>query len=143
MPTHRKNYISYADEVKRKIDRGMNRNLDMAAITYVSLVTKSFGNSGQSGSISGATQSQRAANRSRPGEPPHVDTGHLRRNVGWSRDTTTKKRKIGTGIGNKDSVGYAVWLEFGTSRMAARPFLRPPAKTHRNKLRKIMAQPVI
>jgi len=114
------------DQYKQKVGKGLSGNLDRAAIVYVSLVRRSFGDSGISGMISGATRSQRAANRSKPGEPPNVDTGHLKRNVGWTKYTKRKNtRKVGTGIGNKQSVGYASWLEYGTRKMAARPFLRP------------------
>lgn len=53
-----------------------------------------------------------------PGEPPNEDTGTLRRN-------------IETEIGGPNLVTvtsyapYSAALEFGTSRMAARPFMRP------------------
>ncbi len=57
---------------------------------------------------------------SAPGEAPAIDTGYL--------VNTIQTRKTGTGSAQV-SVGadYAAPLEFGTRKMAARPFLRPAA----------------
>ena len=55
---------------------------------------------------------------SRPGEPPHVQTGTLRRSI---RATRRKFARWVVGAG----VAYGTHLEFGTVRMAARPWLRP------------------
>lgn len=58
--------------------------------------------------------------RSKPGEPPRVQTGTLKRSI------TTDFSDLGRFIGRVGTnVEYAPYLEFGTSRMAARPFLRP------------------
>jgi hypothetical protein len=50
---------------------------------------------------------------SRPGEPPHVLTGHLRRNIAWDQPGKLSRR-IGLGIGNAEAVNYGIFLEFGT-----------------------------
>lgn len=55
---------------------------------------------------------------SAPGKSPAVDTGRLRQSIGV--------QKVGEGhyrVGT--NVEYAPYLEFGTRRMAARPFMRP------------------
>lgn len=54
--------------------------------------------------------------RSRPGEPPRKQLGHLRRSV--AREVVSLKGRVGT------NVKYGRWLELGTGRMAARPWLR-------------------
>ena len=56
-----------------------------------------------------------------PGQPPAPDTGTLRRSI-------TKRIKVIAGtvygyVGTK--LGYGEDLEYGTRRVAARPFLRP------------------
>ena len=137
-------YRWYGQEFTAKVQKHMNRNLDRAAIFMVNDIQNSFGDSGVSGTRSGATRSQRAANRSKPWGPPNVDTGHLRRNIGWTKYAIGKgHRKIGTGIGNKSSVGYAMWLEFGTRNMLPRPFLRPAIPRNRGKLAHIMTRPMV
>lgn len=52
---------------------------------------------------------------SKPGDPPHTDTGRLRQSI---------KFEYSKGVGKIGSnLKYAAWLEFGTEKMAARPWL--------------------
>lgn len=64
------------------------------------------------------TKSGRVHRSSAPGNPPAPDTGALKTNI-----TVVKK-----GHGRywvQDGVEYGIYLELGTSRMAARPFMVP------------------
>lgn len=106
------------------ITQKVSRRLDAAAIYVTNDVKRSFGNSGATGKRSGATKKDRRNNRSKPWGPPNVDTGHLKKNIGYSAPSAFV-RWVGTGIGGKLSVGYAMYLEYGTLRMLPRPFLRP------------------
>ena len=56
-----------------------------------------------------------------PGGPPGVDTGRLRTSITHEVEETINEivGRVGTNL------DYAIFLEYGTSRMAARPFLRP------------------
>lgn len=58
---------------------------------------------------------------SAPGEPPAVDTGAYR--ASWTWDTTVLPNAVILRVGSEDEI--APYLEFGTSRMAARPHIRP------------------
>lgn len=58
---------------------------------------------------------------SAPGEPPGVVTGTLRNSIYTGRIQTGLWR---VAAGTK----YAAMLEWGTTRMAARPFMRPAAR---------------
>ena len=130
-------------EYKRQMERHLGRNLDSAAIMLSAKIKESFGSSGVTGTRSGATKAQRAANRSEPWGPPNVDTGHLKRNVGY--DTPVGRpftRRVGTGIGNMMSVGYAMWLEFGTRKMLPRPFLRTAMSRFGAQIRKMISRPM-
>lgn len=55
---------------------------------------------------------------SAPGEPPNQDTGVLAGNI-----ETTRNGRLRVRVTSK--AGYSAALEFGTSKIAARPFMRP------------------
>lgn len=81
---------------------------------------------------------------SAPGQPPAVDTGRLRASIstnwagsGKQNGDVEGQAQPGDGIGMPElhedkfkvvvgtKVDYAPWLEFGTSAIAERPFMRP------------------
>ncbi len=55
-----------------------------------------------------------------------VRTGNLRRSITWETTVRTPTRAV---VSVGPHVDYAVYLEFGTRRMAPRPFLRPAFET--------------
>jgi len=59
---------------------------------------------------------------SRPGDAPNTDRGRLISSVQFAFD---KARMVGTVF---SGLKYARWLEFGTRKMKARPWLRPAFK---------------
>jgi len=65
---------------------------------------------------------------SRPGEPPRARTGLLMKSIFYSVDQGSMTAIVGT------SLKYGLYLELGTSRMAARPFIRPAIDRVRQKL---------
>jgi HK97 gp10 family phage protein len=58
---------------------------------------------------------------SKPGEPPNEDTGTLRRGIVVTQVAPLRVRISST-------APYSAFLEFGTSKMAARPFMGPAAR---------------
>ena len=56
---------------------------------------------------------------SQPGEPPRLQSGNLRLSIKWER------WKNGYIIGPTVAAPYGKYLERGTRKMAARPFMRP------------------
>ncbi len=72
---------------------------------------------------------------SSPGDPPFKQTGHLRRSIAWEAVSDTVGR-VGT------NVKYGLYLEMGTSRMAARPYLRPRLGANRLTLARILTAQV-
>lgn len=61
-----------------------------------------------------------------------VDTGRLRNSI--SHEADEEAVYIGT------NVEYAPYVELGTSRMAARPYLRPAAENHGDEYKALMEQ---
>lgn len=62
---------------------------------------------------------------SAPGQPPAPDTGNLRRN--WREQSFIQGNGLGRGLDVKlritSDVPYSKFLEFGTRKMAPRPFV--------------------
>src|SRR5262249_3454469 len=56
-----------------------------------------------------------------PGRGPAVRTGRLRGSITWRLGADSRSPYVDVGT----AVFYAPFVELGTSRMAARPFLRP------------------
>ena len=118
--------------------RGMKRNMEDAVNILNNDIILKFPGGGPAGSRSGGS----GGAHSTTGGIPFIQTGHLRRSMNWE----VKGRllnligRVGTGIGNKTSTGYAVWLEFGTKRMAARPFLRPGMKRNKKRINKVIGR---
>lgn len=65
---------------------------------------------------------------SRPGEPPNADT----HNLDLSIDVVINPGRLSVSVIAR--APYSAALEFGTSRMLARPFLRPSMHRNRNRL---------
>lgn len=61
-----------------------------------------------------------------------VDTGNLRGSITHEIDTSDNAVYIGT------NVGYAPYVELGTSRQKAQPFLRPAASEHGAQYRQVL-----
>ena len=70
-----------------------------------------------------------------PGEPPNQDSGVLAGNI-----ETTRAGKLRVRVTSK--AGYSSALEFGTSKMAARPFMRPARDKMRPQIEKLLADAV-
>lgn len=66
---------------------------------------------------------------SEPGEPPNRDTGHLQAHI----EASNPKPLVGRVT---SSAGYAAALEFGTSKMAARPYMRVARDSKREAVQK-------
>lgn len=73
---------------------------------------------------------------SAPGDPPGVVTGTFRRSITWEIDEERNELigRIGTNI------EYAIPLEFGTSKMAARPWLRSALEKNKSKIAKMLSK---
>lgn len=72
---------------------------------------------------------------SAPGSPPGVDTGNLKGSI-----------KVGEVTADhailEANADYAGYLEFGTRRMAARPFMRPAVLDHMDETQEVMTRVV-
>ena len=86
---------------------------------------------------SSTTGKRRGLNPSKPGEPPKRIEGDLFKSI--VTEITRSRNKI-VGRYGSTLTEIAIWLEFGTSRIAARPFLRPPLLKNRAELVRILTR---
>ena len=72
---------------------------------------------------------RRTHRASSAGQPPATDTGFLVNNIFLKFDTD----KLGVSVESR--ANYSAFLEFGTSKMSARPFLQPALESNKSKIR--------
>lgn len=75
---------------------------------------------------------------SAPGEPPATDTGVLLNSIAGDVEVTNG---VVQGL-VRASAKYALYLEFGTRKMAARPFLLPAVERNRSAILQILVTAV-
>jgi len=71
---------------------------------------------------------------SEPNNPPHLRTGDLQ--AGCTVTPDFENNRMGVDI--KSSIEYSEFLEFGTTQMAPRPFIRPEAERVKEDLTEII-----
>lgn len=84
-------------------------------------------------SISAGSVSGKGHVPSAPGEAPNRDTGHLQANL-----ETSMPRPLVAEV--RSQAEYAAALEFGTSRMSARPYMRPARDKVAPEVARLMAK---
>lgn len=72
---------------------------------------------------------------SAPGEPPNRDTGQLDQSV-----IARRRGRVRSEV--SANAPYALFLEFGTSRMAERPFMRPATRRTRRQITTLVQRAV-
>ncbi len=126
-----KGVVWFGKQYLRKVQRAEKRALQRTAIAMVGDIKKSMGGqrfttaertaarytkAGKKRKISAGAPTHRP--RSKPGEPPAVQTANLINSMTHEMEGYNIAR-----VGTNDK--YASFLEFGTSKMKWRPYLRP------------------
>lgn len=79
---------------------------------------------------------RRTHTASAAGQPPATDTGFLVNNIVITMDLADK----GLSVNVESRADYSSFLEFGTSKMAARPFMQPALEENKPKIRRLAKQ---
>lgn len=109
----------HADRMKRLSGSAMQREARKLVYTLADMHATEAALSITRGAVSGKNHVA-----SNPGEPPNADTHFLDRSIEATLTGPVSAE-------SSANAPYAAALEFGTSRMAERPFMRPAAKTVR------------
>jgi len=111
-------FIKAAKAYAKKQSRDLNAILGEAAIETQGEAQRSILSHQSKGAIyekrNGVTHQA-----SLEGYPPNSDTGTLVKNI------TIETIKGGYEVGSRKGAPWGAWLEFGTSRVGARPWLQP------------------
>lgn len=121
---------------KAELMAEMKRRLSACAIIVASEAKRlvSTAGTGQARDKRGKFKRLYGANPSKPGDPPHKQTGTLRRSITWMIAGTIAR--VGTNL------PYGRWLELGTTKMAARPWLRRALAMCRDRINSILSRPL-
>ena len=119
-PKYAKVEAKYASAVKNIIASGVQDTMNTAKTSIQQHQSK------------GRTYGKHSA--SVAGNPPNSDTGFLASNIFMVLDAD----KFGGAVESR--ADYSGFLEFGTSKMGARPYLQPALEENRPKIRRMFAR---
>jgi len=132
-----KNLKAFQDKLKKRIVTNPKKHLKGLVQRSTTLVEGTAKESIASGSPSGITYQKynpkRTHTASARGQPPASDTGFLVQNI-TSQVKSEGDKVIGQIVA---SAPYAKPLEFGTTKMSARPFMQPALNKNRPKINRI------
>ena len=120
--------ISKLERLPQEINKSVKRAVIESALLVETEAKRSIQRGPKSGKIykRGGVTHQASA----PGEAPATDTGVLVGSVSHRVKRDGFEAEVGT------NVKYGAHLEFGTSKMAARPWLQPALEANRDKITK-------
>jgi len=119
-------FTPFAAKVTQQLTSAVDQALFIAGKTIAVEAALSI----TKGSVSGKNHVPSA-----PGQPPNADTNQLDRSIEPTPVQNHEVQVVAT-------APYAQHLEFGTSKMAARPFMRPALAENEPKARQIIANAV-
>lgn len=136
----------FGKELLRKCKQNSEQGLDKAAAFLVNEVVQSFGSPPplpvEARTARGkriTARKWRRAHHAPPGQPPFVQTGTLRRSITFATPRPLSRHVGSTLKPQGGSPSYAMCLERGTSKMAARPYLRPALEKNRKEIMRLIA----
>ena len=132
------NKSQFYESLQKRLGVVPVRNAQKACFKAANLVKNEAQKSILQGAKTGPTVTRYNPKRtiaiSAPGEPPASDTGFLANNITSEVRTEQGNRVFGV---VRSTAPYSAFLEFGTTKMAARPFLQPALNKSANKIKRI------
>lgn len=125
-PNYKSVEAGYARNIRKIIESGTQDTMNTAK--------QSIQSHGSSGATYQKYNPRRTHTASAAGNPPNSDTGYLVANIHMVIDAD------GLGGSVESRADYSEALEFGTSKMQARPFLQPALEENKPKIRRKFAR---
>ena len=123
------------NDVKKNVSANVFRAVNLVRNTAV----ESIARGAKTGTLYKKYNPNRTHRASAPNQPPATDTGFLVQNI--VPDISVGKDVVeGTIV---SQAPYSAFLEFGTSKMAPRPFLQPALEQNRRKIKSLFSGGVL
>lgn len=106
-----------SEQIQKQLHAELEKRLKTCGEIVTADCTRILGISGHGKGSKGKRNNSASA----PGQPPHADTANLKRSIRWEFSSSPGEMIVRIG----SPVKYGLFLELGTRRMAARPWLRP------------------
>jgi HK97 gp10 family phage protein len=126
---NKKGVQTYLKTFEKKIKDKVNIAGNLVRNTAV----QSILSGGKSGKVYEKYNPRRTHRASADGQPPASDTGFLASNIVVNLDTNGFTANV------ESRADYSIYLEFGTQKMKARPFMQPALEENRPKIRRMFA----
>jgi len=120
-----------ASQVSKAYERKVQQIIAASAQMVRNTAVTSIQEHGSSGITYEKYNPRRTHTASSDGNPPNTDTGYLANNIFEVIDGD----KMGASVESRAE--YSEFLEFGTSKMDARPFMQPALEENRPKIRRM------
>ena len=122
------------DRVERAYRTAVHRIISAGGQDTMNTAKKSIQSHGSSGKTYEKYKPRRTHTASAAGNPPNTDTGFLVNNINLVFDLDQ------LGVSVESRADYSGFLEFGTSKMQARPYLQPALEENKPKIRSKFAK---
>lgn len=133
-------FIKHLENTKRKVETEAGKALAQCCATIQREAQEGMTNTKIDFTKTYYTHNkQKAHHPSQEGNPPAVDTGTLRRSITYTIDESKMVGKVGSTINDPP---YGAYLEFGTSRMKPRPWLKPAIEKSKETIEKILGKAI-
>jgi phage gpG-like protein len=125
----------HGNEFNEELEQSLAKNIEAAAIYFKEKVKRAIGVTGNPYryAIGAKGPWYRNENPSAPGYPPHKMLGDLQRSIAHEMSEDKQTAFVGTNL------EYGYYLEVGTRKMEARPYLRSTLEKEQATIAKIVA----
>lgn len=130
-------FLKHLRMTQQKVETELGKSIAKCCATIQREAQESMRDTAIDASVSYYSHNKRIPHHpSIAGNPPAVDTGTLRRSITYTVDEKNLVGYVGSVINNPP---YGVYLEYGTSRMKPRPWLKPATEKSLETIKRLMA----
>ena len=135
-------FNEYLQQTAPNVEKELSKTIELCCRKVVSDIQSSMARTPRNTEKSYYTNNKTKAHHpSLPGNPPAPDTGNLRNSIRYEMHDENRNVYGIVGSTQKDP-DYAVYTEYGTTKMAPRPWLRPAMERNNDWIRKSIGMAV-